>query len=102
MSEICPGLRPPPIVQLVPDSDEDYDGSESYLSSCSCGHDVIDHGADLSVISRNEFERRGRVAGSESRRVDHGGAEGDGSERCRGRTVSEGLVAVEVVGNEVV
>jgi hypothetical protein len=61
-SEICPGLRPPPIVQLVPDSDDDYDGSESYLSSCACGHDVTDHGADLSVISRNEFERRGRIA----------------------------------------
>ena len=61
-SEICAGLRPPPIVQLVPDSDEDYDGSESYLSSCSCGHDASDHGADLSAIGRGEFERRGRVA----------------------------------------
>ncbi len=35
---ICLGLRLPPIVQLVLDSVEDYDGSESYLSSCSSGH----------------------------------------------------------------
>lgn len=61
-ADICPGLRPPPIVQLVLDSVEDYDGSESYLSSCSCGHDAIDHGADLSEIDQNEFARRGRVA----------------------------------------
>ncbi|KAF7790346.1 hypothetical protein EIP86_001301 [Pleurotus ostreatoroseus] len=61
-ADICPGLRPPPIVQLVLDSVEDYDGSESYLSSCSCGHDAIDHGADLSEINQNEFARRGRVA----------------------------------------
>ncbi len=61
-AEICPGLRPPPIVQLVLDSDEDYDGSESYLSSCGCGHDATDHGADLGEIERTEFNRRGRVA----------------------------------------
>ena len=61
-AEICPGLRPPPIVQLVLDSVEDYDGSESYLSSCSCGHDATDHGADLSEIDSSEFARRGRVA----------------------------------------
>ena len=61
-AEICPGLRPPPIVQLVLDSVEDYDGSESYLSSCSCGHDATDHGADLEEISQTEFARRGRVA----------------------------------------
>ncbi|KAI0344707.1 hypothetical protein BDW22DRAFT_1326844 [Trametopsis cervina] len=61
-SEICPGLRPPPVVQLVLDSDEDYDGTQSYLSSCSCGHDATDHGADLSEISSTEFSRRGRVA----------------------------------------
>lgn len=61
-AEICPGLRPPPIVQLVLDSDETYDGSESYLSSCACGHEASDHGADLSLISRDEFKRRGRVA----------------------------------------
>lgn len=61
-AEICPGLRPPPIVQLVLDSVEDYDGSESYLSSCSCGHDAIDHGADLSEIDSAEFSRRARVA----------------------------------------
>lgn len=61
-SELCPGLRPPPIFQLVLDSEEDYDGSESYLSSCQCGHDVTEHGADLSVIDKGEFDRRGRVA----------------------------------------
>lgn len=61
-AEICPGLRPPPIVQLFPDSDEDYDGSESYLSSCTCGHDATEHGADRSEIGASEFSRRGRVA----------------------------------------
>ena len=61
-AEICPGLRPPPIFQLVLDSVEDYDGSESYLESCSCGHDAIDHGAELSEIGEAEFSRRGRVA----------------------------------------
>jgi hypothetical protein len=61
-SEFCPGLRPPPFMQLVPDSDEDYDGSESYLSSCACGHDATDHGADRSEIGSTEFSRRGRVA----------------------------------------
>lgn len=61
-AEICNGLRPPPVMQLVLDSDEDYDRPDSYLSSCSCGHDASDHGADLSVISRTEFKRRGRVA----------------------------------------
>ena len=61
-AEICPNLRPPPIVQLVPDSEDDYDGSESYLSSCACGHDATDHGADIDEIGKREFARRGRVA----------------------------------------
>ncbi len=59
---ICPGLRPPPIVQLVLDSVEDYDGSGGYLSSCSCGHDLADHGADQDLIGSEELARRGRVA----------------------------------------
>lgn len=61
-AEFCSGLRPPPMFELVPDSDESYDGSESYLSSCSCGHDAEDHGANLSEIGQDEFARRGRVA----------------------------------------
>ncbi|KAI0684806.1 hypothetical protein BC835DRAFT_1292092 [Cytidiella melzeri] len=61
-AEICPGIRLPPVVQLVLDSDEGYDGTQSYLSSCGCGHDAIDHGADRSEIGSAEFSRRGRVA----------------------------------------
>ena len=61
-AEICNGLRPPPVMELVADSDDDYDRPDSYLSSCSCGHDASDHGADLSSISKDEFKRRGRVA----------------------------------------
>lgn len=59
-AEFCSGLRPPNLFELVPDSDELFEGS--YLSSCRCGHEATDHGADLSVISRDEFKRRGRVA----------------------------------------
>lgn len=49
-------------MQLVLDSAEDEDKPDSYLSSCTCGHEASDHGADLSDISRSEFKRRGRVA----------------------------------------
>ncbi|KAH9910578.1 hypothetical protein B0H21DRAFT_704962 [Amylocystis lapponica] len=72
----CPGLRPPPDVQVVLDSthqssslsglnvygSDDDDGSASYLESCVCGHGVTDHGANESLIGRDEFARRGRVA----------------------------------------
>ncbi|KAF9654000.1 Bromodomain-containing protein [Thelephora ganbajun] len=34
----------------------------AYLSECQCGHDVPSHGADVSVLGRPEYQRRGRVA----------------------------------------
>lgn len=61
-AEICPGLHPPPMFELVLDSDETYDGSEGYLTSCGCGHDVTDHGADFSSLGSAEFARRSRAA----------------------------------------
>lgn len=61
----CPGLRPPPDLDVVLDSDiyDDESRSAPYLSICVCGHRVRDHGADPTVIEDNEFYRRARVAG---------------------------------------
>jgi hypothetical protein len=32
------------------------------MDTCTCGHDVQEHGADVSEIGTEEFKRRGRVA----------------------------------------
>lgn len=34
----------------------------AYLNECQCGHDVPSHGADVSLLGRPEYQRRGRVA----------------------------------------
>jgi hypothetical protein len=33
-----------------------------YLNECNCGHDVPSHGADISILGKPEYQRRGRVA----------------------------------------
>lgn len=69
----CSGLRPSPDDELVDDlpvtsigglgqygSDDEDD--DPYLDTCSCGHGVTTHGADLLLLGREEFARLGRVA----------------------------------------
>ncbi|CAK5281778.1 unnamed protein product [Mycena citricolor] len=74
----CPGLHPDPTYHIVLDDssvepslvdldqygsdDEDGDGHPPYLTSCACGHDMYDHGANQPQLGRDEFLRRGRVA----------------------------------------
>ena len=60
----CPGLRPPPDLDVVLDSDiyDDDSRSAPYLSTCVCGHRVRDHGANPASVGDNEFYRRVRVA----------------------------------------
>lgn len=59
----CPGLRPPVGVEVSLDDSFLSDQMEiAYLSECQCGHDVPSHGADVSVLGRPEYQRRGRVA----------------------------------------
>ncbi|EGN99865.1 hypothetical protein SERLA73DRAFT_180116, partial [Serpula lacrymans var. lacrymans S7.3] len=73
----CSNLRPPPDVEVMLDQDaqnksslgdltqygsDDDDAPYAYIETCDCGHDVTDHGADESVIGRDEFSRRARVA----------------------------------------
>lgn len=59
----CPSLRPPAEVEVSPDDSLLSDQMDfAYLSDCQCGHDVPSHGADVSVLGRPEFQRRGRVA----------------------------------------
>ncbi|KAF9820265.1 hypothetical protein IEO21_01479 [Rhodonia placenta] len=63
----CRGLRPPPSVEVVLDSQQDAleditGGPSEYLQECSCGHSTVEHGADAAAIGAGEFARRGRVA----------------------------------------
>ena len=59
----CPGLRPPIGVEVSQDDSPLSDQMElPYLSECQCGHPVPSHGADVSVLGRSEYQRRGRVA----------------------------------------
>ena len=74
--DACFGLRPPPDIQVVLDDQDsrksslgaldqygsDEDDEPAYLCTCICGHEVGEHGADESVIGREEFSRRGRLA----------------------------------------
>ncbi|KAG8213622.1 hypothetical protein J3R82DRAFT_10307 [Butyriboletus roseoflavus] len=74
--ETCFGLRPPPDIEVVQGDEDsrksslgaldqygsDEDDEPAYLCTCVCGHEVGDHGADESVIGREEFSRRGRLA----------------------------------------
>ncbi|KAH7907487.1 hypothetical protein BJ138DRAFT_969492, partial [Hygrophoropsis aurantiaca] len=71
----CPGLHPPPDVQVTADDDaqtksslgdltqygSDDEDSAVYLDVCKCGHGVSEHGAQAG-LARDEFARRGRVA----------------------------------------
>ena len=59
----CSGLRPPVGVEVSPDDSLLSDQMElAYLSECQCGHNVPSHGADVAVLGRPEYQRRGRVA----------------------------------------
>lgn len=63
----CSGLRPPPDVEVALDSEiqpesQEHSAHGPYLQLCSCGHDVLAHGADPSSIGVEEFARRSRVA----------------------------------------
>ncbi|KAF7984193.1 hypothetical protein HWV62_15966 [Athelia sp. TMB] len=44
------------------DDEDEEDSSSGYLSTCICGHGVMEHGADASSLGDTEFKRRGRVA----------------------------------------
>ncbi|OCH92323.1 Bromodomain-domain-containing protein [Obba rivulosa] len=74
--DTCDGLRPPAGVEVSLDKDAELDnvlgglnryGSEddeppsNYLEACACGHSAANHGADPSLLGRDEFARRGRV-----------------------------------------
>jgi len=60
---LCSGLRPPVGVEVSPDDSLLSDQMElAYLSECQCGHNVPSHGADVAVLGRPEYQRRGRVA----------------------------------------
>ncbi|KAH9485109.1 Histone acetyltransferase gcn5 [Psilocybe cubensis] len=72
----CPGLHPPPGIDVVVDgqsdsslgdlgqygSDDEDEPPSSYLSSCACGHGVKEHNADEKELGRVEFNRKARVA----------------------------------------
>ncbi len=73
---LCHGLRPPQGFRIILDSDlqlerqlaalteygfEDEEEAH-YLVICSCGHSLVEHGADETMIGVDEFYRRGRVA----------------------------------------
>jgi len=59
----CSGLRPPVGMEVSPDDSPLSDQMElAYLNECQCDHDVPSHGADVSVLGRSEYQRRGRVA----------------------------------------
>lgn len=74
--DTCHGLRPPPDIQVVLSDDagrksslglldqygSDEDDEPPYICTCTCGHEVADHGADVAVIGRDEFSRRARLA----------------------------------------
>ncbi len=79
----CRGLQPPYDAHLVLDTarphqilslghlrqygDDDDKITPDYLDVCECGHSLIQHSADETILGRSEFERRGRVA----TRLDH-------------------------------
>ena len=64
----CNGLHPLPHVKVILDSEAqellDLDGNESlrYLSDCTCGHGLREHGAHIGRLGRDEHVRRARVA----------------------------------------
>ena len=59
----CSGLHPPVGMEVSPDDSILSDQMElAYLNECRCGHDVPSHGADVLVLHRLEYQRRGRVA----------------------------------------
>lgn len=74
--DTCQGLQPPPGVELVLGGDtchrsslgdlnqygSDEDDEPTYLETCVCGHDVVEHGADEVALGREEFSRRARLA----------------------------------------
>jgi histone acetyltransferase len=72
----CTGLRPPADVEVVLDEaiassslgnleqygSDDDNAITHHLELCTCGHGVQEHGADVSEIGTEEFNRRARVA----------------------------------------
>ena len=43
------------------DEEDEPEGGD-YMEMCACGHEAVEHGADISEIGTDEFKRRGRVA----------------------------------------
>lgn len=71
----CVGLKPPPDVDLILDESnssslgtltqygsDDDEVVTDYVETCICGHDVKDHGGDVTDLAFDEFQRRGRAA----------------------------------------
>lgn len=72
----CGGLHPSHDVEVVPDElpnessldvlgqygSDDEDTHLPYLSTCACGHGILQHNAEEPDIGRAEFLRRSRVA----------------------------------------
>ena len=59
----CSGLRPAANVELfLDDAQPPNHPPLRYLDTCACGHGVYSHGADESLLGKQEYLRRGRVA----------------------------------------
>lgn len=50
------------LLGLTEDVFDDGELNATYIEICDCGHSVPDHGADISLLGRDEFLRRVRVA----------------------------------------
>ncbi|KAL4250023.1 Histone acetyltransferase GCN5 [Abortiporus biennis] len=73
----CRGMRPPPGFRLITDAEaamelelaalteygfEEDEVPAQYLEVCSCGHGLVEHEANESILGSEEYARRGRVA----------------------------------------
>lgn len=73
----CHGLKPPPGFRVLLDTEsrlevqfaelteygfEPEENEPTYLIFCGCGHDAMQHGADMNLLGHDEFIRRARVA----------------------------------------
>lgn len=50
------------LLGLTEDVFDDGELNGTYIEICACGHSVPNHSADVSILGRDEFVRRYRVA----------------------------------------